>query len=139
MFNWVLNKSLHPVLQVIKRVQWNRLSEATWQSSSSVFFLFLVPETSSTSLREIIHIRSFFLVRISPHSDWIRRDKYLSVFSPNAGKHGPEKLRIRTIFTQHLAITFYILLYFFSPLMYNHTTSSQLYYKYLQYLQRLHA
>ena len=28
---------------------------------------------------------------------------------------------------------------FFSPLTYNHTTSSQLYYKYLQNLQRLHA
>ena len=28
---------------------------------------------------------------------------------------------------------------FFSPLMYNHTTSSRLYYKYLQNLQRLHA
>ena len=25
---------------------------------------------------------------------------YLSVFSPNAGKYGPEKLRIRTLFTQ---------------------------------------
>ena len=42
----------------------------------------------------------FFLVRIFPHSywiriphfDWIRRDtKYLSVFSPNAEKYGPEK------------------------------------------------
>ena len=40
-------------------------------------------------------------VRIFPHSDWIRRDaEYLSVFSPHAGKHGPEKLRIRTLFTQ---------------------------------------
>ena len=34
----------------------------------------------------------FFLVRIFPHSDGIRRDTlYLSVFSPNAEKHGPEK------------------------------------------------
>ena len=34
----------------------------------------------------------FFLVRIFPHSDWIGRDTpYLSVFSPNAGKYGPEK------------------------------------------------
>ena len=29
--------------------------------------------------------------------------------------------------------------FFFSPLMYNHKTSSQLYYKYLKNLQRLHA
>ena len=31
-----------------------------------------------------------FLVCIFPHSHWIRRDTYLSVFSPNAGKYGPE-------------------------------------------------
>ena len=34
----------------------------------------------------------FFLVLIFPHSDWIRWDTlYLSAFSPNAGKYGPEK------------------------------------------------
>ena len=33
-----------------------------------------------------------FLVRIFLHSNWIRRDtKYLSVFTLNAGKYGPEK------------------------------------------------
>ena len=33
-----------------------------------------------------------FLVRIFLYSDWIRRDTpYLSVFSPNTGKNGPEK------------------------------------------------
>ena len=31
----------------------------------------------------------FFLVRIFPHSHWTR--SYLSVFSPNVGKYGPEK------------------------------------------------
>ena len=41
------------------------------------------------------------LVCIFPHSDWIRRDTpYLSVFSPNGRKCGPELLRIRTLFTQ---------------------------------------
>ena len=40
-----------------------------------------------------------FLVRIFPHSNCIRRDiPYLSVFSPNAEKYGPEKLSIRTLF-----------------------------------------
>ena len=35
------------------------------------------------------------LVRIFPHSDWIRRDtEYLSVFSPNAGKRGKNRNRI---------------------------------------------
>ena len=42
-----------------------------------------------------------FLVRIFPHSNWIRRDtEYLSMFSPNAGKYGSDNLRIRTLFTQ---------------------------------------
>ena len=48
-----------------------------------------------------------FLVRIIPHSDWTRRQterervrQYLSVFSPNSGKYGPEKLRMRTLFKQ---------------------------------------
>ena len=42
-----------------------------------------------------------FLAHIFPHLDWIRRDTpYLSIFSPNARKHGPENLRIRTLFTQ---------------------------------------
>ena len=36
--------------------------------------------------------KEFFLVRIFPHSNWIRRDTlYHSVFSPNAVKYGPEK------------------------------------------------
>ena len=44
------------------------------------------------SLREKCLNTEFLLVRIFSHSDWLRRDtKYLSVFSPNAGKHGPEK------------------------------------------------
>ena len=47
-----------------------------------------------------------FLVRIFPHLDWIRRDtSYISVFTPNTGKYGPENLRIRTLFTKCL---FYI-------------------------------
>ena len=42
-----------------------------------------------------------FLVPTFPHSNWIQKDKeYLPVFSPNAGKYGPEKLQIRTLFTQ---------------------------------------
>ena len=44
------------------------------------------------SLCEMCSNTGFFLVRIFPHWDWIRRDtSYLSVFSPNAGKYRPEK------------------------------------------------
>ena len=46
----------------------------------------------SGTLREKCPNSEFFLVRIFPYSDWIRGDtKYLSVFSPNAAKYGPEK------------------------------------------------
>ena len=38
-----------------------------------------------------------FLVHIFPYLDWIRSEY---VLSPNAGKYGPEKVRIWTIFTQ---------------------------------------
>ena len=42
-----------------------------------------------------------FLVRIFPNSNWIGRFiGLISVFSPNAGKHGLEKLLIQTLFTQ---------------------------------------
>ena len=44
-----------------------------------------------------VSVFGVILVRIFPHSDWTRRDReYLSVFSPNAGKCGPEKFRIRS-------------------------------------------
>ena len=50
-----------------------------------------------------VHIRSFSdpYFPAFRHSNWIRRDTlYLSAFSPNTGKYGPEKLRIRPFFTQ---------------------------------------
>ena len=46
-----------------------------------------------------------FLVSIFPHSDWIRRfTPHISVFSQNAGKCRPEKLRIRILFTQCVSL-----------------------------------
>ena len=64
-------------------------------------FSFLFPTNCRTQntkfflwhpLCEICPNTEFFLVRIFPHSGWIRRDrKHLSVFSPNAWKYGPEK------------------------------------------------
>ena len=55
----------------------------------------------TNTLREKCPNMEFFLVRVFRHSDWIRRDtKYLSVFSPNAGKYGPEKTPYLDTFTQ---------------------------------------
>ena len=52
-----------------------------------------------------VQIRSFFLFRIFPHSGWIRRyTLYLSVFSPNAGKYGPEKTPYLSTF--HAVLSF---------------------------------
>ena len=49
-------------------------------------------ENRGVALREKCPNKEFFLARIFPHSDWIRREtEYLSVLSTNAGKCGPEK------------------------------------------------
>ena len=47
---------------------------------------------TTLALRKKCPNMELFLVRIFLHSDWIRRDtEYLSVFSSNVGKYGPEK------------------------------------------------
>ena len=71
-------------------------SQVIFKVSSRIFFFFFSSVYFSTYLQEPILREKcpnteLFLVRISPHSDWIRRDtKYLFVFSPNVGKCGPE-------------------------------------------------
>ena len=48
-----------------------------------------------------VFVFGVFLIRFFPQLDWIRRyTEYLFVFSPNARKCRPEKLRIRALFTQ---------------------------------------
>ena len=48
-----------------------------------------------------VSLLGVFLVLIFQYSDWIRRGTdNLSVYSPNAGKYVPEKLRIWALFTQ---------------------------------------
>ena len=51
-----------------------------------------------------IHIRSFsgpYFIAFGLNTEWYR-STYLSVFSQNVWKYGPEKLRIWTLFTQWL-------------------------------------
>ena len=51
-----------------------------------------------------------FLVRIFPHLDWIQKDTpNLSLFSQNAEKYAPEKLRIWTLF-RHCWELFYLIM-----------------------------
>ena len=63
----------------------------------------------------IVSAFAAFLVPIFPHSDWIQRDtKYLSVFSANAGKHGPGKLRKRK--TEYYAANIILLCLFLTSI-----------------------
>ena len=49
-------------------------------------------EQMKESLCDMCPNTEVFLVHIFLHLDWVGRDtKYFSVFSPNAGKYGPEK------------------------------------------------
>ena len=81
----------------------------TWKRTI-VFNLYYHPLTNiyNISLSEVSVFKAF-LVRIFPHLDWIRRDTlYLSAFSPNAGKYGPQKLRIQTLFTHCICIKYIV-------------------------------
>ena len=76
------------------------------QTIESEYFVYAdysdYPVYTRHSLREKCTYSEFLWSVFSrPHSDVIQRDTdYLSVFSPNAGKYGPEKLRVWTQFTQ---------------------------------------
>ena len=63
------------------------------QIRSFFFFVFSRIRTECGKiLREKCPNTELFLVRIYTYLDWIRRyTEYLSVFSPNVGKYGPEK------------------------------------------------
>ena len=56
------------------------------------------------SLREKCPNTEFFLVRIFPHSGWIRRDSYSDLTRKNTDQ---KKLRIWTLFTQWIAPCLY--------------------------------
>ena len=68
--------------------------------NSSIFVLLIAKILVWYTAWKVFVFRDF-LVRIFLHSDWIRRDiPYISVFSLNVRKYGPEKLRMRVVFMQ---------------------------------------
>ena len=88
----------------------NNYSKMLLATTLTALFLSIFPPKSNcfiTLLREKCPNTGFLLVCIFPHSDWIQRDTtYFSVFSPNAGKYGPEKTPYLTTFhAVHLVIT----------------------------------
>ena len=67
-------------------------SQASIKCDSSSRAHMAISKSGDFILREMCPNTEFFLVRMFPHSDWIRRDtRDLSVFSPNAETYGPEK------------------------------------------------
>ena len=76
------------------REKWNSLKRKTvmWKLINTAF----INKTLSLTSEECIF----------PHSDWILRNTpYLYVFSSNAGKCGPEKLRTWKLFIQCKQVT----------------------------------
>ena len=67
--------------------------------------LLTVSQELKKPLREKFPNTEFFLVPIFSHLNWIWRDtEYLSVFSPNAGKYGPDKTPyLDTFYTRSIA------------------------------------
>ena len=93
-------------------VKWSSFSQfCVWRKNqmkkiclkSSLCCIWKLISNNSTAWK--VSVLGVFLVRTFPHLEWIWRDTpYLSIFSPNVEKYGPEKLRIRTLFTQCLAV-----------------------------------
>ena len=92
------------------------------------------------SLREKRPNTELFLVRIFLHSDCIRRDtSYLSVFSSNAGKYGPEVTPYLDTF--HALYSLELLTYYFHCIHYSlskvlPTPQLLIFSASLQYIQR---
>ena len=74
--------------------------------SVNSLMLFLHNVSSFASYEDIVTAwkypdTEFFLIRIFSYSDWIRIvTPYLSVFSPNAWKYGPEKTSYLDTFSE---------------------------------------
>ena len=116
-FSWILYKLEHclsscPMTQQHSRnfLQINQPTKV-FGEIPDVYSFDIISNSLSTMFQSSLSLDIFtawkmsvfvvFLVRIFPYLDWIRRDTdYLSIFSPNAWKYGPEKLRIRTLFTR---------------------------------------
>ena len=68
----------------------SELKRFYWIHQKIYSFLMISGKTENNYAWKV-SVLGVILVLIFPHSDWIRRDtRYLSVFSPNAGKYGPE-------------------------------------------------
>ena len=71
-------------------LNWNPVSKIQWSGVRKKVLLLMLTSihlSLSIALRKKYPYTEFFLVRIFPHLNWIRRDtEYLSLFSPNVRK-----------------------------------------------------
>ena len=89
-----------PICKIVQHVHGWELIEYTREVN-----IFEMMKLLNASTAWKVSVCGVFVVRMFPHSGWIRRDtEYLSVFSPNMGKckkiRMGVKLWIRTLFTQ---------------------------------------
>ena len=105
----LLNKTFCGMLLLI----WSVQAISSIEQSSFVSFIGLNAQVSEASMVTLhcvksVHIWSFSRLHLPPFG--LNTEGYgvssLSVFSLNAGKYGPEKLRIQTLFTQCWYSTF---------------------------------
>ena len=83
------NRRLARTIWIDNPLQWTRTVET--QNVLRCESINQIKKKSLITLSEKCPYSEFILVRIFPHSDWIRREtEYLSVFSPTVGKYGPE-------------------------------------------------
>ena len=93
MRNFILRKNLVSESCIQKQFySWRSLSRILHILNFVLLRAFYVVPWPFIKLRKKWQITEFFLVGIFSYSGWIQRDtEYLSVFSPNTGKYGPEK------------------------------------------------
>ena len=108
--------SLYHCVQILAWWKYNNC-DSSFPIYHYVYFFWLTHQSTLIihhSMSEKCPNTEFFLVSIFPHLDWIRRDtSYLSVFSPNARKCGPEKTpSLETFRTATLFVTIQNMIYF---------------------------
>ena len=103
---WLQSGRFIEQISKLSSIFWSVISLTPDWMISEIYALYLLPTTHYTSLP--VH----FYKRRSQLEDWINsffqwlREKcpyskfFWSAFSPNAGKYGPEKLRMRQLFTK---------------------------------------
>ena len=89
----VSSEAKNVIKHICYDMKWERFRSTAIMLIPWKYFFWIILWGTFTATK--VSIFGVFLFRISRYFGWIWRDTaYLPVFSPNAGKCGPEKLRI---------------------------------------------